>query len=111
MMADVETVANIKKAVKDGNYRFGPHAYEHMWAEGFGEREVSEAVAGTLRIVEAYTDERVLVLGFYHLSKKTRMPLHMVCEFVTVDGVDFVTIYIPSKPDWFTPTQKGRKKR
>jgi hypothetical protein len=61
------------------------------------------------RLVEAYEDEaRYLVLGQFHLTLKTRSPLHVLCGVSLQDAVDIVTAYIPQRPWWTSSTVRGR---
>ena len=72
-------------------YRFGWHAVQHMFEEGFDTANVREVLAGKLTVLEEYEeDSRVLVAGEFRISQKTRCPLHVVCDFSTVDSVDVV---------------------
>ena len=79
-----------------------------MFEEGFDTANVREVLAGKLTVLEKYEeDSRVLVAGEFRISQKTRCPLHVVCDFSTVDSVDVVTAYIPSSPQWVNPRQRA----
>jgi len=80
-----------------------------MIEEGFDEDQLLEAVRGKLRVVEEYPEaSRYLVLGHFDFTPKARSPLHMVCDPSKPDLVDIVTAYIPQRPWWVSPTQRGR---
>ncbi len=51
---------------------------------------------------------RCLILGYPHLSEDTTIPLHVVCDYYDPMWVDIVTAYVPQRPWWITPTQRGR---
>ena len=61
--------------------------------------------------LEAYPDEyRCLILGYPRLQsdKDATIPLHIVCDYCDPTRVDIVTAYVPQRPWWVTPTQRGR---
>jgi hypothetical protein len=108
MSAEGELLAEIKRLVGSGRYRVRIHAVRHMIEEGFGERELLDAIGGRSKILEHYPDEcRCLLLGYFKLGAKTRSPLHAVCDYSNGELVDVVTAYIPQKPWWVTPTRRG----
>jgi hypothetical protein len=108
MSAERELLAELKRLVGSGQYRVRIHAVRHMVEEGFGERDMLDAVAGRSRILENYPDEgRCLLLGYFKMSEKIRSPLHLVCDYSNDSLVDIVTAYIPQKPWWVTPTRRG----
>lgn len=79
-----------------------------MIEEGFDEDNLIEAI-GDGEILEDYPNEkRCLVLGFFYLSQKLKLPLHVVCDYSENGLIDFVTAYIPQKPWWETPTKRGK---
>ena len=99
----------IKQLVTSGSYRVRIHAIYHMIEEGFYEANIIEAVAGKSRILENYPDDsRCLVLGRFHFREAKSLPLHVVCEYSRSELVDIVTAYIPQKPWWVSPTQRGK---
>lgn len=104
-----ELLEKIKKLIAERKYRIRIHAVRHMIEEGFSETNVVEAVTGKSKILEHYPDEaRCLILGYFSLTEKTRLPLHLVCDYSREGLVDIVTAYIPQKPWWITPTRRGR---
>lgn len=102
-------VAQIQELVQAGQYRIRLHAVRHMIEEGFDENQLLDAVRGKLRVVEEYPEvSRYLVLGYFDFTPKARSPLHIVCDLSKPDIVDIVTAYIPQRPWWVSPTQRGR---
>lgn len=100
----------IKELVKSKHYRVKIHAVRHMIEEGFSEKEVIDALLGDSKIIESYeTDNRCLILGFFLWNDKAKSPLHVVCDYSNKKVIDIVTAYIPQKPWWMTPTQRGRR--
>ena len=108
MSSQTALIAQIQERMQAGQYRIRLHAVQHMIEEGFDENHLLEAVRGKLRVVEEYSEEsRYLVLGYFHFTPKTRSPLHLVCDLSNPDVVDIVTAYIPQRPWWINPTQRG----
>lgn len=104
-----DPIAQIQRLVRAGQYRVRLHAVRHMIEEGFDEEQLLEAVKGRLRLLEEYVDEsRYLVLGYFHFAPQSRSPLHLVCDLSNADVLDIVTAYIPQRPWWISPTQRGR---
>jgi hypothetical protein len=59
-------------------------------------------------LLEEYEDEkRYLVLGHFHFSMRSRCALHVVCDLGLPNVVDVVTAYIPQRPWWINPRQRG----
>jgi hypothetical protein len=111
MYSQSDVIAKIKALVQSGHYRICLHAVRHMIEEGFDENLLLEAVSGKLRVIEEYPDEsRYLLLGYFHFTPKVRSPLHLVCDLSKPDIVDIVTAYIPQRPWWVSPTQRGEGK-
>jgi hypothetical protein len=109
MMTEVELVERIQKAVIVGNTRTGLHAVRHMFEEGFSEQDISSALLGKIRVLENYPDEtRCLLLGYFQISEKVRSPLHLVVEYSDIEIIDIVTAYIPQKPWWISPWNRGK---
>ena len=80
-----------------------------MIEEGFDEKILLEALRGGLRVVEEYPDEaRCLVLGHFHFETGARAPLHVVCDLSQESMLVVVTAYIPQRPWWASPMQRGR---
>jgi hypothetical protein len=81
-----------------------------MFKEGFGERHIVETILKGC-VLEVYPEEcRCLILGYSHLDEEeeTTIPLHVVCDYQDPEWVDIVTAYVPQRPWWITPTQRGR---
>ena len=106
-MSEDELLSKIRRLLLSTKYRIRIHAVRHMVEDGFTEQDIITAVAGKSRILENYPDERrCLIVGCFHLSKKVRCPLHVVCDYSNAGVVDIVTTYIPDKPWWSTPTKR-----
>ncbi len=111
MLTEAELLEWIKEAVNAGNFRTRSHATRHMFEEGFQEQDIIAALIGKLRLLENYPDEtRCLVMGYFQISEKVRSPLHLVIEYSDEELIDVVTAYIPQKPWWLTPWQRGKTK-
>lgn len=108
-MEHAQILAQIRDLVRAHSYRVRSHCVQHMVEEGFDENQIIEALNGKLRVLEEYPDEnRLLLMGYFHFSPTTRCALHLVCDVSRVDTVDLVTAYIPHKPWWISPTQRGQ---
>ena len=111
MLTEAELLERIKALVSVGKYIVRNHVMQHMFAEGFTIKDLVEAVKGKCRIVEDYPNAlRCLVGGSFQLGENARVPLHIVFEYSNAEEVDIVTAYIPQKPWWTTPWQRGRSK-
>ena len=100
----------VKKLVNEGRYRMKIHAVRHMIEEGFSERDIIAAILGESRIVEMYDDDkRCLILGHFLWNNRIKSPLHVVCDYSNKKLIDIVTAYIPQKPWWASPTQRGNR--
>ncbi len=107
---DLET---LQVQVQEKHYSIRSHAVDHMFKESFSERHIIDAIL-TGRILEAYPEEcRCLILGYPRLqpNEDTPIPLHVVCDYYDPTWVDIVTAYVPQRPWWVTPTQRGRGAR
>jgi hypothetical protein len=112
MSPSTDPLRRIQGLVAKGAYRVRLHAVRHMIEEGFDERQMLEALGGKLTLVEAYPDEsRYLVLGNFRFTPKSRSPLHVLCDVSLKDAVDIVTAYIPQRPWWTSPKQRGRGRK
>jgi hypothetical protein len=101
----------IQRLVGEGKYRVRLHAVRHMIEEGFDEKQLLEALRGKAVMVEAYEEEgRYLVLGTFHFTKRASSPLHVLCDVSVAEMVDVVTAYIPQRPWWESPTQRGTRR-
>lgn len=105
-----ELHSKIKKLIKDKCYRVKIHAVRHMIEEGFSENEMIDAILKDSKIIEQYdSDKRCLILGYFLWNNKTKVPLHIVCDYSNKKIADIIPAYIPQKPWWLTSTQRGRK--
>ena len=105
-----ELFATVKKLVNEGRYRVKIHAVRHMIEEGFSERDIIAAILGESKIVEMYDeDKRCLILGHFLCDDRIKLPIHVVCDYSNNKLIDIVTAYIPQKPWWMSPTQRGRR--
>jgi hypothetical protein len=111
MAIRIDLIYRLQELMQARRYRIGIHAVRHMVEEGFDENQLLEAMKGTLRIVEEYTEEsRYLLLGYFHFTRTTTSPLHILCDLSKPNVVDIVTAYIPQRPWWINPTRRGRKR-
>jgi hypothetical protein len=105
-----ELLATIKKLVNEERYRIKIHAVRHMIEEGFSERDIISAILGESRIIEMYDeDKRCLILGHFLWDDRIKSPIHLVCDYSNRKLIDIVTAYIPQRPWWTSPTQRGRR--
>jgi len=82
-----------------------------MVEEGFDEKQLKQALLGRIRVLEEYPDEhRCLILGRFHFTQAMTSALHVLCDLSADIVVDIVTAYVPQRPWWVTPTQRGRKR-
>jgi hypothetical protein len=103
-----ELLAAIKKLVNERRYRVKIHAVRHMIEEGFSERDIIAAILGESKIIEMYDkDKRCLILGRFRWDDKIKSSIHMVCDYSNRKLIDIVTAYIPQRPWWRSPTQRG----
>jgi hypothetical protein len=104
-------ITQIQSLVQAGNYRICLHTVRHMIEEGFDENHLLQALRGKLQVIEEYPEDlRCLVLGHFDFTPNARSPLHLVCDLSNPSVLDIVTAYIPQRPWWIHPTQRGRKK-
>ncbi len=109
MNGEPALLENIRKLVNAKKYRIRLHAVRHMIEVGFDERDLLEALGGKGRILECYPSEmRCLILGYFALTERLRIPLHVVCDYSKPNVVDIITAYVPQKPSWVTPAKRGR---
>jgi len=105
---DIET---IRRFILTESYSIKSHAARHIIEEGFTEENVVEAILNG-KIIEEYPDEeRCLICGTAHIAPKTKISLHLVCDYSDPEWFDIVTVYIPQLPQWETPTQRSRRRR
>ncbi|MDP3185436.1 MAG: DUF4258 domain-containing protein [Anaerolineales bacterium] len=102
----------LRKRVKRGNYLVKSHAVQHALKEGFDRRHMVEALLNG-EIIEGYPDEkRVLICGQTTILEKSKLYLHVVCEYADPVYVEFVTAYIPDRSLWETlPLRRRKPKR
>jgi len=110
-----QLLQQIKTLFAEKKFRLGSHAIRHMNEEGFDQPELAEAIDGDCRILESYADEsRCLLLGYFQMSQNVRCPIHIICDFTDAFAmeprVDIVTVYLPQKPWWDTPSRRGISK-
>ena len=111
MSTSREIVAKIQQLVEAGDYRVRSHAVRHMVEEGFDENQLIEVLTGKLQVLEEYAEEsRYLTLGRFQFTIQASSPLHVVCDLSNDKVLDIVTAYIPQRPWWSTPTQRGEKR-
>ena len=109
--SSADPIDQIQCLVAAGQYRVGLHAVRHMIEEGFDENQMVEALRGRIRVLEEYPDEhRSLVLGRFYFTATTTSALHVLCDLSDESVLDIVTAYIPQRPWWVTPAQRGRRK-
>ena len=68
------------------------------------------------KILEWYKDEnRCLIVGSYIVTQTTSESFHVVVDYwtesETIDWIDIVTAYLPQRPFWATPHQRGKEKQ
>ena len=91
------TLKDLQPLIKEGNYRIGPHAVKHAHCEGFTERDIYAALLYGKELVRYKEDQRLLVLGYIHVSPQVKIPLHVVAEYKQFRQVDVVTAFIPKE--------------
>jgi hypothetical protein len=107
----VNPIDQMQRLVAANQYRVGLHAVRHMIEEGYDEHQLVEALRGHVRVLEEYPDEqRFLVLGRFHFTPTTTSALHVLCDLSGKSVLDIVTAYVPQRPWWATPTQRGRRR-
>ncbi|HLF90940.1 MAG TPA: DUF4258 domain-containing protein [Anaerolineales bacterium] len=101
----------IGRLVKARRYQIKLHAVQHGLKEGFGEREIVEAILSG-RLIEQYPErKRVLVCGKASFEMGLLSWLHVVCEQNYPDQIEIVTAYVPAELEWEEPPFKRRQKR
>ncbi len=109
--SEQELLEKIRSLVADAKYRVRIHAVRHMIEEGFTESDIVASLTGKSKILELYVDEcRCLISGSFKITENVRSPLHLVCDYSRDDVVDIVTAYIPQKPWWASPSQRGQQR-
>jgi hypothetical protein len=104
---DLETIHRLVKAKR---YQVKLHAVQHGLKEGFGEKQMIEAILSG-QIIEQYPErQRILICGQTMLELKTQIYLHIVCEQNYPDQIELITAYIPDELEWETPPLKRRRR-
>jgi hypothetical protein len=104
-------IESIRHFILSESYSIKSHAARHIIEEGFTEENVVEAILNG-RIIEEYPDEkRCLICGTAHIAPKTKISLHLICDYSDPEWLDIVTAYIPQLPQWETPTRRSRRRR
>jgi hypothetical protein len=100
----------IQRLVEAKKYQIKLHAVQHGLKEGFGEKQIVEAILSG-QIIEQYPERRrVLICGRASLEPRTWVYLHIVCEQNYPDQIELVTAYIPDELEWEKPPLKRRRK-
>jgi len=95
----LRTLKELQPLIKVGKYRLGTHAKKHARAEGFSEKDIVYALLHGKELLRYQEDERLLVLGYMHISPEVTIPLHVIVEYATPRRVDIVTAFIPKDPN------------
>ncbi len=104
-----DLLVRLKKLISAKRYRIRMHAVRHMIEEGFDEEDLLEALVGKSRVLEDYPNEtRCLVLGYFTVAQRPRIPIHVVCDYSNSRVLDIVTAYLPQRPWWVRPSKRGR---
>ena len=101
----------IRQLVENKRYQVKLQALQHAIKEGFGEKDIIEAILSG-HIIETYQErQRVLICGQATIGPDTVVYLHVVCEQNYIDQVEFVTAYIPDEHEWGKlPFRRRRRK-
>lgn len=103
-------IGTIRERVRAGNYFVKSHAVQHAIKEGFDRAHMVEAIL-TGMIIEEYPDnDRALICGRISLVESQAAYLHVVCEYIDPEYVDFVTAYLPDET-WEIPPFRRRRAR
>lgn len=94
----IRTLKDLQPLVKTGKYRLGSHAVKHARAEGFNEKDMVYALLHGKELLRYQEEQRLLVLGYMHISPEVKLPLHVIVEYATPRRVDIVTAFIPKDP-------------
>lgn len=102
-------IEEIRERVADEKYLIKLHAIRHALKEGFDRRNIVEAIMKG-KIIEDYFDvQRCLVCGATKLTEKPMIYLHIICEYVDEEYIEFVTAYIPDDTIWEKPPFRRRR--
>lgn len=97
----------IRKAVKDGNYRYTIHGAKQRIARRLKRKEIEEVIESG-EIIEDYPDHHYgpacLLLG-KTIKGKT---LHVLCSLQVM--VDIITVYEPDLVEWEEDLKTRRKR-
>ena len=101
----------IRERVQAGKYLVRSRAVVHALKEGFGRKQMVEAILNG-KVVEEYpADQRVLICGKAASEEGTLIYLHVVCEYADDVYVEFITAYIPDELLWESPPLRRRKQK
>ncbi len=104
-----ELLTRLKQKVNEGFYTIKSHVLRHSFEGGFNESQLREAFQSA-GILEMYEEgKRCLLCGEFSWTETTREHLHIVVDFGDPNWVDIVTAYIPRRPEWIDPFQRGEK--
>jgi hypothetical protein len=96
----------LKKRIRDNRYRLTEHADRERENDGIEIKELKRALL-ECELLEDYPDDprgpSCLTLGFDSQGR----PIHIVCTIDKNDVALIITVYIPSKPKWLNPRQRG----
>ena len=102
-------IEEIRERVADEKYLIKLHAIRHALKEGFDRKNIVETIMKG-KIIEDYFDvQRCLVCGATKLTEKTMIYLHVICEYVDEEYIEFVTAYIPDDTIWEKPPFSRRR--
>ena len=93
----VRTLEELRPLVREGRYRICPHAVRHATCEGFTEKDMVGTVLYGKELLRYTQDQRLLALGYMHMSPTVKIPLHVVLEYAKPRQVDIVTAFIPKQ--------------
>lgn len=112
MPSEPDLLERIAALARFSRYRVRLHAVRHMLEEGFDERDIIEVLTGRGRkVLEEYPEQnRCLILGSFGIGRKSRIHLHVVCDYSDPEVVDIVTAYIPQLPWWVTRSRRGKRR-
>lgn len=103
-------IVTIRQLIQTRRYHIKIHAIQHALQEGFGEKQIIDAILVGV-IIETYPDRnRALVCGKVQFEDEVETYLHVVCEQNYSDQIELVTAYIPDRREWGTPPVRRRQK-
>lgn len=102
-------IQEIRRRVSNGKYLVKTHAIQHALKEGFEQKNIIEAVLSGKIIEDYFEEQRCLICGATNLTGKTKIYLHIVCDYFDEQYLEFVTAYIPDEISWEVPPFRRRK--